>query len=86
VFSARGSCAHVRAGTGLVRILPQEGWGAVGGWSAMVLYVLLLGSTLFVRWRSASVAGKFVSNKSAQFSIIGGSDVGARSSLECTHA
>jgi len=34
--------------------LPQQGWGALGGWSAMVLYVLLLGITLFLRWRSAA--------------------------------
>ena len=39
-------------GQGWFGFLPQEGWGAMGGWSAMVLYVLLLGCTLFVRWRS----------------------------------
>jgi len=41
-------------GQGWFGFLPQLGWGAVGGWSAMVLYVLLLGSILFVRWRSAA--------------------------------
>jgi multidrug resistance protein, MATE family len=41
-------------GQGWFGFLPQAGFGAVGGWSAMVLYVLLLGVTLFVRWRSAA--------------------------------
>jgi MATE family multidrug resistance protein len=41
-------------GQGWLGFLPQEGWGAVGGWSAMVLYVLLLGTILFARWRSAA--------------------------------
>ena len=41
-------------GQGWFGFLPQEGWGAVGGWTAMVLYVLLLGTILFVRWRSAA--------------------------------
>ena len=41
-------------GQGWFGFLPQAGWGAVGGWSAMVLYVLLLGIILFARWRSAA--------------------------------
>jgi MATE family multidrug resistance protein len=32
--------------------LPQLGWGSIGGWTALLVYVLLLGTTLFVRWRS----------------------------------
>lgn len=32
--------------------LPQLGWGSLGGWTALLVYVLLLGSTLFLRWRS----------------------------------
>jgi len=39
-------------GQGWFDFLPQFGWGAVGGWSAMVLYVLLLGTLMFGRWRS----------------------------------
>jgi MATE family multidrug resistance protein len=39
-------------GDGWVRFLPQFGWGAVGGWVAVLIYVMLLGSTLFLRWRS----------------------------------
>ncbi|HZF16892.1 MAG TPA: MATE family efflux transporter [Steroidobacteraceae bacterium] len=32
--------------------LPQLGWGSIGGWLALLVYVLLLGSTLYLRWRS----------------------------------
>jgi len=39
-------------GGGWVDFLPQLGWGAVGGWVAVLLYVMTLGSTLFLRWRS----------------------------------
>ncbi len=39
-------------GQGWVHFLPQFGWGARGGWAAVILYVVLLGSTLFLRWRS----------------------------------
>ncbi len=39
-------------GQGWVHFLPQFGWGAVGGWVAVLIYVMVLGSTLFLRWRS----------------------------------
>jgi multidrug resistance protein, MATE family len=39
-------------GQGWVDFLPQFGWGAVGGWVAVLIYVMVLGSTLFLRWRS----------------------------------
>jgi MATE family multidrug resistance protein len=39
-------------GQGWVSFLPQFGYGAVGGWVAVLLYVIVLGSTLFLRWRS----------------------------------
>jgi MATE family multidrug resistance protein len=39
------------AGGGYVPQLPGFGLGAVGGWSALVVYVLLLGSLLYLRWR-----------------------------------
>jgi len=32
--------------------LPQFGYGAVGGWFAMLVYVVLLSAALFLRWRS----------------------------------
>jgi MATE family multidrug resistance protein len=39
-------------GQGWVNLLPQFGYGAIGGWVAVLLYVMVLGSTLFLRWRS----------------------------------
>lgn len=39
-------------GEGWFTFLPQFGWGAVGGWVAVLVYVIVLGSTLFLRWRS----------------------------------
>jgi MATE family multidrug resistance protein len=39
-------------GQGWVRFLPQYGFGAYGGWAAVLSYLMLLGATLFLRWRS----------------------------------
>jgi MATE family multidrug resistance protein len=39
-------------GQGWVDVLPQFGLGAAGGWLAMLVYVVLLGSALYLRWRS----------------------------------
>jgi len=39
-------------GEGWVKFLPQFGWGAVGGWVAVLIYIMVLGTTLFLRWRS----------------------------------
>ncbi len=41
-------------GQGWVNFLPQFGWGALGGWAALVIYVMLLGTVLFLRWRSGA--------------------------------
>lgn len=41
-------------GQGWIEGLPQMGWGVLGGWSALVIYVMLLGTVLFIRWRSAA--------------------------------
>jgi MATE family multidrug resistance protein len=41
-------------GGGWVHFLPQFGYGAVGGWAASVLYVVLLGSSLWLRWWSGA--------------------------------
>ena len=41
-------------GQGWVRFLPQFGFGAVGGWVAVLCYVMVLGSTLLLRWRSGA--------------------------------
>ena len=32
--------------------LPQFGYGTLGGWSAMLIYVMALGTALYLRWRS----------------------------------
>ena len=34
--------------------MPQLGWGATGGWFAVVIYTLLVGSVMLSRWRSHS--------------------------------
>jgi multidrug resistance protein, MATE family len=39
-------------GQGWVHFLPQFGFGAVGGWIAVLIYIMVLGSALFLRWRS----------------------------------
>jgi MATE family multidrug resistance protein len=41
-------------GQGWVHFLPQYGYGAVGGWVAVLIYVMVLGSVLFLRWRSCA--------------------------------
>jgi MATE family multidrug resistance protein len=39
-------------GQGWTDIAPQFGFGAAGGWTGLLIYIVLLGSALFVRWRS----------------------------------
>jgi MATE family multidrug resistance protein len=39
-------------GQGWTHVLPQFGFGTLGGWTAMLIYVSALGSALFLRWRS----------------------------------
>jgi multidrug resistance protein, MATE family len=39
-------------GQGWVDFLPQWGLGARGGWCSVVIYTLLVGTTLVLRWRS----------------------------------
>jgi MATE family multidrug resistance protein len=41
-------------GQGWVHFLPQFGFGAVGGWVAVLIYVMVLGTTLLLRWRSGA--------------------------------
>jgi MATE family multidrug resistance protein len=40
-------------GQGWFDVLPQLGYGAIGGWFALLSYVVLLGVTLHLRWRSS---------------------------------
>jgi MATE family multidrug resistance protein len=39
-------------GEGWVSFLPQLGWGAFGGWIAVLIYIIVLGTALYLRWRS----------------------------------
>jgi MATE family multidrug resistance protein len=39
-------------GQGWFHFLPQLGYGAQGGWTAVLIYIVLLGTTLYLRWRS----------------------------------
>jgi MATE family multidrug resistance protein len=41
-------------GQGWLDFLPQLGWGATGGWFAVVIYTMLVGSVMLWRWRSHS--------------------------------
>jgi MATE family multidrug resistance protein len=41
-------------GQGWVDVLPQFGFGTFGGWTAMLVYVMALGTALFLRWRSSA--------------------------------
>jgi multidrug resistance protein, MATE family len=41
-------------GDGWVNWLPALGYGAVGGWVAAVVYIMLLGIMLALRWRSGA--------------------------------
>ena len=43
-------------GQGWLDVLPQFGYGAVGGWVALLVYVILLAAALNFRWRSGQVA------------------------------
>jgi MATE family multidrug resistance protein len=49
--------AHVLTfapGEGWFHFLPQLGWGATGGWIAVVVYLIVLSSALYLRWRSGA--------------------------------
>jgi MATE family multidrug resistance protein len=52
VFVPLAHSLSFEPGQGWVDVLPQFGFGATGGWVALLVYVVLLGSALFVRWRS----------------------------------
>jgi multidrug resistance protein, MATE family len=52
VFLPAAHALTFAPGQGWLDFLPQFGWGAVGGWTALVLYLLVLGTLMFWRWRS----------------------------------
>jgi MATE family multidrug resistance protein len=37
-------------GEGWFNFLPQFGWGVIGGWTAIVVFLILQGGILFMRW------------------------------------
>lgn len=41
-------------GEGWFDLLPQFGYGAVGGWFGLLIYVVLLGGALHLRWRASA--------------------------------
>ena len=41
-------------GQGWFDVLPQFGYGTLGGWVAMLIYVCALGTALYLRWRSGA--------------------------------
>jgi MATE family multidrug resistance protein len=41
-------------GEGWVHSLPQFGFGAAGGWSALLVYTLALATAMYLRWRSGA--------------------------------
>ncbi len=41
-------------GEGWVHFLPQFGFGAAGGWSALLVYTFALATAMFLRWRSGA--------------------------------
>jgi MATE family multidrug resistance protein len=46
--------ASFAPGQGWVDVLPQLGWGSVGGWMAALVYVVALGLVMWLRWRSGA--------------------------------
>ena len=41
-------------GHGWVEFLPQFGYGAIGGWAVALVYCVVLGSFIYLRWRSGA--------------------------------
>jgi len=41
-------------GQGWVDFLPQYGYGAIGGWAVALVYCCILGSLIYLRWRSGA--------------------------------
>jgi MATE family multidrug resistance protein len=54
VFVPLAHALSFAPGEGWVSWLPAFGYGAVGGWVAAVIYIMLLGVMLNVRWRSGA--------------------------------
>jgi len=52
VFVPLSHMLSFQVGQGWVNWLPQFGLGAIGGWSAAVIYICLIGTVMLMRWRS----------------------------------
>jgi MATE family multidrug resistance protein len=52
VFVPLAHMLSFEPGQGWFDVLPQFGYGAAGGWFALLIYVVLLGGALHLRWRS----------------------------------
>jgi MATE family multidrug resistance protein len=52
IFVPLAHALSFQPGQGWFDVLPQFGFGAVGGWAALLVYVVLLGSALYLRWHS----------------------------------
>jgi MATE family multidrug resistance protein len=52
LFVPLGHALIFAPGQGWVNFLPQWGLGAMGGWIAVLIYILMLGSAMYLRWRS----------------------------------
>lgn len=54
VFVPVAHMASFAPGEGWIHFLPQFGLGTTGGWAAALGYVVVLGTMLFLRWRSGA--------------------------------
>jgi len=54
VFVPAAHAMTFRSGEGWFDVLPQFGYGTVGGWAALLVYIVLLGLTMSWRWRKKS--------------------------------
>jgi MATE family multidrug resistance protein len=54
VFVPLAHMLSFEPGQGWFDVLPQFGYGAAGGWFALLIYVVLLGGALHLRWRSSA--------------------------------
>jgi MATE family multidrug resistance protein len=54
VFVPLAHALSFAPGQGWFDLLPQLGYGAVGGWTALLVYVVLLAVAMHLRWRAGS--------------------------------
>ena len=54
VFVPLANMLSFAPGEGWFDALPQLGYGAVGGWFALLIYVVLLAGAMHLRWRASA--------------------------------